>query len=58
MQYLQNSTCQDVIQGHFRKPLQGSTNFMKSDYPETAHEFFKNRSIPRAVLRLNCCYNC
>ena len=46
VQYLQNCKCKDVDQGHFRKPLQASTNVMKNDYPKTAHTF------SRAVLSL------
>ena len=45
VQYLQSYKYQDVHHGHFRKPLQTSTNFMKNEYPKTAHIFFTGRSI-------------
>ena len=40
-------------QGHFRKPLQASTNVTKNNYPETTHLFFTIRSIFSYSLRLN-----
>ena len=55
-QYLQNYKYQDVNQDYFRKPLQGSKNVMKTNYPKTAHIFFTGRSIFSYFLRLNC-YN-
>ena len=39
VKYLQGYKYQDVNQSHFGKPLQASTNSMKSDYPATAINF-------------------
>ena len=56
VQYLHNYKYQDINQGHFRKPLQGSTNGIKNNCPTTTHTFFTRRSILSYFLRLNC-YN-
>ena len=55
VQYLQNYKYQDVNQGHFRKPMQGSTNVKKNDYSKTAHTFFMDHSI-LFLISFNC-YN-
>ena len=45
---------QDVNEDHFKKPLQSSTNVMKNNYPETAHNFFPCCSIFSYFLHSNC----
>ena len=56
VQYLENYKYQGLNQGHFRKPLEASTNGLKNNCPTTAHTFFMTRSILSYFLRLNC-YN-
>ena len=56
MEFIQSYKYQDIKQGNFRNPLQGSTNIIKNDFPKTAHTFFAFRSILSYFLRLNC-YN-
>ena len=51
VQYLQKYRSQDVNQGYFKKPLQGSTNAMKNNYPNTAHTFFTGHSIFRFLQK-------
>ena len=56
VQYLQNYKYQDINQGHFKKPLQASTNGIKNNCLTTTHAFFTGRSILSYLLRVNC-YN-
>ena len=56
VQYLQNYKYQDINHGHFRKPLQASTNGIKNNCPTTTHILFTGCSILSYLLRLNC-YN-
>ena len=56
VQSLQNCECQDSDNVHFRKPLQGSKNVIKNDYPKVTHVFFTSCLIFLLFLTLKLLY--